>query len=173
MGGLDHAGHHCDLHGDTHTGYRHITVFRHLAVHEDAGKAHQKVSQCGGDTDGKNTGGNLFLHREILEVNAQRGCPFQKVTDVLSYAHHIPDDGGNGCTGNVPAEHEDHNGVKNDIQEIFQKLTHHRLAGLSLGADDIGVVSSNYNSTLSFCFERNPPCSAGIHFIFSAALAKS
>ena len=53
------------------------------------------------------------------------------------------DDGCNGCTGDVPAEHKNHDGVKNDIQEISQKLPHHRLAGLPLGADDVGVAAGD------------------------------
>ena len=36
----DHAGHHGDLHSNAHTGYRHVAVFCHLTVHDDAGKAH-------------------------------------------------------------------------------------------------------------------------------------
>lgn len=46
------------------------------------------------------------------------------------------------------------NGVKNDIQEISQKLTHHRLAGLSLGADDIRVAVGNQHKRTGAAYNR-------------------
>ena len=91
----DHAGHHCDRHGNAHTGYRHIAVLRHLAVHEDTGKAHQKIPQCGRNADCQNAGGNLFFHGKVLEADAEGGRAFQEVDDVISCANHISDDGRN------------------------------------------------------------------------------
>ena len=95
----NHACHHCNLHGNAHTGYRHIAVFCHLTVHEDAGKAHQKISQGSRNADCQNTGGNLFLHGKVLEADAEGGRAFQEVDNVISRAHHISDDSCNGCTG--------------------------------------------------------------------------
>ena len=131
-----------------------IAVLCHLTVHEDAGKAHQKIPQGSGNTDCQNAGGNLFLHGKVLEADAEGRRAFQEVDNVISRAHHISDDGGNGCTGNVPAEHKNHNGVKNDIQEISQKLPHHRLAGLPLGADDVGVAVGNQDKRAGAAHDR-------------------
>ena len=141
----DHAGHLCDLHGNAHTGYCHIAVLHHLAVHKDTGKAHQKISQCGRNADCQNAGDNLFLRRKVLEADAEGERAFQEVDNVISCANHISDDGRNGCTGNVPAEHKNHDGVKNDIRQVSDNLTHHCLAGLSFGADDIGVAVGDQN----------------------------
>ena len=150
----NHACHHCDLHGNAHTGYRHIAVFCHLTVHKDAGKAHQKISQGSRNADCQNAGGNLFLHGKVLEADAEGGRAFQEVDNVISCAHHISDNGCNGCTGNVPAEHKNHNGVKNDIQEISQKLPNHRLAGLSLGTNDIRVAVGDQDKRTGAAYNR-------------------
>ena len=74
----DHAGHHCDLHGNAHTGYRHIAVLRHLAVHEDTGKAHQKIPQCGRNADARTPEETFSFTEKSLRLMLREEEPFRK-----------------------------------------------------------------------------------------------
>ena len=78
-------------------------------------------------------------------MNAEIRLPPEIVEDIVPGSHSVSNNSGNRRTCNSPAEDQDHKGIQDYIEQISQNLSHHRLVGLTLRPEDIGVAVGDQN----------------------------
>ena len=64
----------------------------------------------------------------------------QEVDNIVNCAKHVTNYRSDGGPCDAPAKEQNHDGIEDHIQEVSQKLPHHGLARLPLGADHVGVA---------------------------------